>query len=62
VKYKFPEDDWVSLSSNLDCNLWTDDKTGKKYLSVYEVIDGQTQATFSLATYDLAQVKEIDDE
>jgi len=53
MKYKFPEDDWVSLSSNLDCNLWTDDKTGEKYMSVYEVIDGQTQATFSLATYKL---------
>ena len=56
--YVFPQDDWFSLSNNLDCNLFTDDMTGEKYMSVYKVIDGQTQATFSLATYKLEQVKE----
>ena len=55
-EYEFPEDNWINLSDNLDCNSWTDDMTGEKYMSVYEVIDKKTKATNTLATYILKQL------
>ena len=48
----------IHPSGTIDINLFTDDQTGEKFLSLYPVDDnGQTDCTKSLGFYKLQEVK-----
>ena len=50
----------IHPSKTIDINLWTDDQTGERFLSLYPVDEnGQTDCTKSLGFYKL---QEVDDE
>ena len=49
----------IHPDNNVDINLWTDDQTGEKFLSIYPVDeDGQTDCSKSLGFYKLQEISE----
>ncbi len=69
----YPSDSWGTFNAEseyknvkgihkdqtIDINLWTDDQTGEKFLSLYPVDeDGQTDCSNSLGFYKLEEVQE----
>jgi len=68
----YPNDSWGTFNADseyknvkgihkdqlIDINLWTDDQTGEKFLSLYPVDEnGQTDCSNSLGFYKLEEVK-----
>jgi hypothetical protein len=69
----YPSDSWGTFNAEseyknvkgihkdqtIDINLWTDDQTGEKFLSLYPVDEnGQTDCSNSLGFYKLKEVQE----
>jgi len=69
----YPNDSWGTFNAEseyknvkgihkdqtIDINLWTDDQTGEKFLSLYPVDEnGQTDCSNSLGFYKLEEVQE----
>ena len=69
----YPNDSWGTFNADseyknvkgihkdqtIDINLWTDDQTGEKFLSLYPVDEnGQTDCSNSLGFYKLEEVQE----
>jgi len=49
----------IHPDNNVDINLWTDDQTGEKFLSIYPVDEnGKIDCTKSLGFYKLQEVQE----
>ena len=49
----------IHPDNNVDINLWTDDQTGEKFLSIYPVDeDGQIDCSKSLGFYKLQEMSE----
>ena len=49
----------IHPDNKIDINLWTDDQTGEKFLSIYPVDeDGQTDCSKSLGFYKLQEISE----
>jgi len=47
----------IHPDNNVDINLWTDDQTGEKFLSIYPVDeDGQIDCSKSLGFYKLQEI------
>jgi len=47
----------IHPDNNIDINLWTDDQTGEKFLSIYPVDeDGQIDCSKSLGFYKLQEI------
>jgi len=68
----YPNDSWGTFNADseyknvkgihkdqlIDINLWTDDQTGEKFLSLYPVDEnGQTDCSNSLGFYKLEEVQ-----
>ena len=50
----------IHPDNNVDINLWTDDQTGEKFLSIYPVDeDGQTDCSKSLEFYKLQEIDNV---
>jgi len=69
----YPNDSWGTFNAEseyknvkgihkdqtIDINLWTDDQTGERFLSLYPVDEnGQTDCSNSLGFYKLEEVQE----
>ena len=69
----YPSDSWGTFNAEseyknvkgihkdqtIDINLWTDDQTGERFLSLYPVDEnGQTDCSNSLGFYKLKEVQE----
>jgi len=69
----YPSDSWGTFNAEseykdikgihkdqtIDINLWTDDQTGEKFLSLYPVDEnGQTDCSNSLGFYKLEEVQD----
>jgi len=49
----------INKDQTIDINLWTDDQTGEKFLSLYPVDEnGQTDCSNSLGFYKLEEVQD----